>query len=63
MRAERAALAAEVAELKANRDALVREGMLARIVRCNPGNRPCVWINEATGTFEEQADYWVLRGY
>ena len=63
VRAETAALEAEVAGLKANRDALVREGMLARIVRCNPGNRPCVRINEAAGTFGEQRDHRVLRGY
>ena len=63
--AEVTALAAQRDELLANRDALVREGMLARIVRCNPGNRPCVRINEAAGTFEAggQADYRVLRGY
>ena len=63
VRTETAALEAEVAGLRANRDALVREGMLARIVRCNPGNRPCVRINEAAGTFGEQADHRVLRGY
>ena len=63
VRAQKAVVEAEVAGLKANRDALVREGMLARIVRCNPGNRPCVRINEAAGTFGEQADHRVLRGY
>ena len=57
------ALAAQRDELRANRDALVREGLLARIVRCNPGNRPCVRVNEAAGTFGEQADHRVLRGY
>ena len=59
------ALAAQRDELRANRDALVRDGLLVRIVRCNPGNRPCVRINEAAGTFEAggQADYRVLRGY
>lgn len=65
VRAQKVVLQAEVAELRANRDALVREGMLARIVRCNPGNRPCVRINETAGVFESggQADYRVLRGY
>ena len=63
VRAQKVVVEAEVAGLKANRDALVREGMLARIVRCNPGNRPCVRINEAAGTFGEQADHRVLRGY
>ena len=63
VRAQKAVVEAEVAELRANRDALVREGMLARIVRCNPGNRPCVRVNEAAGTFGEQADHRVLRGY
>ena len=62
-RARAAELRAEVAELKANRDALVREGLLARIVRCTPGNRPCVRIDEAAGVYGEQKDYRVLRGY
>jgi len=65
VRAQKVVLQAEVAELRANRDALVREGLLARIVRCDPGSRPCVRINETAGSFESggQADYRVLRGY
>ena len=63
MRTERAALEAEAAGLKANRDALVREGMLARIERCGPSSRPCVRVNEAAGTFGTGGDYRVLRGY
>ena len=63
VRAETAALEAEVAGLKANRDALVRDGLLARIERCGPSSRPCVRVNEAAGTFGERADYRVLRGY
>ena len=62
-RARTAELRAEVAELRANREALVREGMLARIVRCNPGNRPCVRIDETAGVYGEQRDHRVLRGY
>ena len=63
VRTEKAVLQAEVAELRANRDALVREGLLARIVRCNPGNRPCVRIAETAGVYGEQRDHRVLRGY
>ena len=56
---------AEVAELEAKYDAWVKAGMLGRLERCNPGNRPCVRVNEAAGAFESQGhnDYRVIQGY
>ena len=64
-RAEKAQLQAEVAEMRANRDEWVKAGMLAKLARCNPGNRPCVRINEGAGAFQGggNADYRVLLGY
>ena len=64
-RAEKARLQAEVAEMRANRDEWVKAGMLAKLARCNPGNRPCVRINEGAGAFQGggNADYRVLLGY
>ena len=70
VRAERAQLVMEIARLQgerdalaANRDELERAGLLAKIERCGPRNRPCVRVNEAAGAFGEQEDYRVLRGY
>ena len=36
-----------------------------RLELCNPGNRPCVRVNEAAGAFESQGrnDYRVIQGY
>lgn len=70
LRSERTALQAEIAGLRANRDALaadrtrlVQEGVLARINRCNPGSRPCIRVDEAAGAFGTPADYRVILGY
>lgn len=64
-RAEKARLQAEVAEMQANRDEWAKAGMLAKLERCNPGNRPCVRINEGAGAFQAggNADYRVIQGY
>ena len=62
-RAEKARLQAEVAEMQANRDEWAKAGLLAKLARCNPGNRPCVRINEGAGAFGDRSDYRVLLGY
>jgi len=64
-RAEKRQLQAEVAEMQANRDEWARAGFLAKLTRCNPGNRPCVRVDERAGAFESQGhdDYRVLLGY
>jgi len=61
----RAKLQAEVAEMQANRDEWVKAGMLAKLSRCNPGNRPCIRVNEAAGAFESKryTGYRVIQGY
>ena len=63
--AEKRQIQKEVAEMRANRDEWVKAGMLAKLERCNPGNRPCVRINERAGAFQagNNADYRVLLGY
>ena len=64
-RAEKARLQAEVAEMQANRDEWAKSGMLAKLTRCNPGNRPCVRVDERAGAFQAggNADYRVIQGY
>jgi len=64
-RVEKRQLQAEVAEMQANRDEWARAGFLAKLTRCNPGNRPCVRVDERAGAFESQGhdDYRVLLGY
>jgi hypothetical protein len=53
----------QIATLQANHDAWVKAGMLDRLERCNPGNRPCVEVDENAGTFGTQGDYRVIQGY
>ena len=62
-RAENARLPAEVAEMQANRDEWAKVGFLAKLGRCDPGNRPCVRVNEWAGAFGTASDYRVLLGY
>ena len=65
VQAEKRQVQAEVAEMRANRDEWAKAGLLAKLTRCNPGNRPCVRINEGAGAFQGggNADYRVLLGY
>ena len=56
----------QITELRANHDAWVKAGMLDKLTRCAPGNRPCVEVNEDAGTFGTPGgpqDYQVLKGY
>ncbi len=64
-RVEKRQLQTEVAEMRASRDEWVKAGMLGKLTRCNPGNRPCIRVNEAAGAFESQGhnDYRVIQGY
>ncbi len=62
-RAEKARLQAEVTEMQANRDEWARAGFLSKLARCDPGNRPCVRVNEGAGAFGTASDYRVLLGY
>ena len=61
----KAQLQTQVAELQANYDGWVKAGMLEKVIRCNPGNRPCVRVDEGAGTFQSQGhnDYRVIQGY
>jgi hypothetical protein len=59
-------LQGEISELQANHDSWVKAGMLDRLERCAPGNRPCVEVNEDAGPFGTPGgsqDYRVLKGY
>lgn len=53
----------DIATLQANQASWERAGVLDKIEQCTPGNRPCVEVNENAGTFGEQGDYRVLKGY
>jgi hypothetical protein len=61
----KAQLAAEVTEMQANHDAWVKSGMLGKLERCSPGNRPCIRVDEKAGVFEGQGhnDYRIILGY
>ncbi len=43
------------AELQANRDALVKAGMLAKLERCGPKARTCIWVDENAEGFGDRA--------
>jgi len=62
-RMQKELLAAEVAEMQANRDEWAKAGFGAKLARCNPGNRPCVRVDEKAGAFGTPSDYRVLLGY
>ncbi len=62
-RLEKVQLQAEVGELTANRDRLIKNGMLARVQHCNPGNRPCIQVDESAGPFGDERDIRVIKGY
>ena len=59
----KAELQAEMAELQANRDALVKAGMIAKLERCGPKARPCIRVDESAGGFGERSDFRVILGY
>ena len=63
--ARKAQLQAEVAELQASYDGWVKVGVQQKVLRCNPGNRPCIRVDENAGAFESQgyAGYRVIWGY
>lgn len=61
--ARKAQLQAEVAEMQANRDAWAKTGMLGKLERCDPGNRPCIRVDERAGAYGTPADRRVILGY
>jgi hypothetical protein len=59
-------LQGKIAELQAAHDSWVKAGMLDRLERCAPGNRPCVEVDEsygAFGTLGSPNDFRILKGY
>jgi len=60
---KKAQLQAEVAELEVDHDSWVKAGMLEKMLRCDPGNRPCIRVDESAGKFGGQADIRIIRGY
>lgn len=58
--AQKVQLQIEIAQLKANRDAWVDAGLESKLRRCGPNKRPCVKINESSGSFGIQNNYRVI---
>ena len=56
-RAQKAPLAAEVAEMQASRDEWAQAGLAAKLERCGPKARPCVRVDEKAGAFGTVSDY------
>lgn len=59
-------LQSQIVTLEANHQTWVKAGMLDRLDRCNPGDRPCVQVDESAGAFGTKGgpqDYRVLKGY
>ena len=61
--AEMAGLQARRDELEASRAELEKDGVLAKVARCTPGNRPCIQVNEKAGPFGTAGEYRVIQGY
>ena len=56
----------QITELRANHDAWVKAGMLGKLTYCDPGNRPCIRVDESAGQFGPPGgpyDLRVLKGY
>jgi len=53
----------EVTDLKANRDALVKAGMLGKLTYCGQNSRPCIQVDESAGAFGTNSDYRIILGY
>jgi type II secretory pathway component PulL len=56
-------LQGEITELQANHAAFVRAGMLGKLTYCDPGNRPCIRVDESAGAFGTNGDYRIIMGY
>ncbi len=50
-------------DLEASRAELERLGVLGKVLRCQPGNRPCISVNEKAGAFGTAGEYRVIQGY
>lgn len=54
-------LQAEVEDLRANRDAWAKAGMLTKLHQCGPKKLPCIPVEETAGAFGDQSDYRILK--
>ena len=65
--AEKDKLQQDVANLKADKETWVQAGMLDKITRCGPDNRPCVAVNEDAGAYHYTdggpSNLMILQGY
>ena len=63
LQARKAQLEVAVAELQARHEDWIRQGMLGKLERCGPRDRPCIRVDEGAGEFGERGDYRVILGY
>jgi hypothetical protein len=63
LQAQKAQLEVAVAELQARHEDWIRQGMLGKMERCGPRDRPCIRVDEGAGRFGESGDYRVILGY
>ncbi len=61
--AESSLLEAKITGLQDTRDMLERAGAKAGINKCGPSARLCIRVDEGAGSFGDQADYRIIRGY
>lgn len=60
---QKAQIEIEITKLQASHDAWVKAGMLGKLDRCGPKQRPCVQVDESAGSYGNQSDYRIIRGY
>ena len=60
---QKAQLKAEVAELQTNAQDWTKRAGRAKLDKCGEQSRLCVRIDKAAGTFGNDADYAILKGY
>lgn len=60
LQTEKVQLLASVAQLRANRDAWVKAGMLGEIRQCGASKRPCIKVDESAGAFGDRGEYRVI---
>jgi hypothetical protein len=53
----------EITGLQANHAAWLKAGMLGKLSYCDPGNRPCIQVDESAAAFATISDYRIILGY
>jgi hypothetical protein len=62
-RAQKAVLETQIAGLQDTHDQLMQTGGKAVITRCGPSTRLCIQVDGGAGSFGDQGDYRIIKGY